>query len=142
LTQAEGQCGTSGFAGPLVPPARRSARIIPLLIGVLWALVVSTSSGASSSRILVGAVRTAHIALKGSSGSAIRILQPGTYIVVVKDQSRSDNFVLVGTPMTNVRRTGLSFVGTVRWRLELKKGTYMYFSTAHRRTMRGTFRVV
>ena len=61
--------------------------------------------------------------------------------IVIHDRSRVDNFQLVGGSITDVKKTGLRFVGTVRWHLQLGSGRYRYFSGAHPQTMQGRFRV-
>jgi hypothetical protein len=64
-------------------------------------------------------------------------LRAGLYTFVVSDLSRRDNFHLLGVE----RKTGIAFVGTRRWTVTLRKGTYRYRSDAHPIALRGSFSV-
>ena len=82
----------------------------------------------------------ATITLRSASGAAVRRARAGVYTIVVRDRSRAHNFHLVG-PGVN-RRTGVGFVGTMRWRVRLRAGaTYRFVSDPHAAHMRGTFSV-
>jgi hypothetical protein len=78
------------------------------------------------------------ISLRLADGSAATRIRAGSYVVVVNDRSRGDDFHLIAGIN---RATGIAFVGTRRWSVRLKKGTYRYLSDAHARTMHATFRV-
>lgn len=64
----------------------------------------------------------------------------GTYLIVVTDRSRKDNFELQG-PGGLSKKTGIHFVGRVTWRLKLGAGAYRYFSERHP-SLHGSFKVV
>jgi hypothetical protein len=71
-------------------------------------------------------------------GTRVRSVAPGRYRVEVRDRTRRDNLHLSG-PGVN-RRTGVGFVGTIRWTLRLRAGSkYRYRSDPHPR-LRGSFR--
>jgi hypothetical protein len=73
----------------------------------------------------------------------VKTLSEGTYLIAVRDRSRTRGFHLVGTGPTQVRQTtGVRFVGTVKWRLHLISGVYRYGSSAQPRLLRRSFRVV
>ena len=84
----------------------------------------------------VGPKRT--ISLRTAAGAKVRTAKEGTYVVVVSDRSRTDNFHLLG-PGVN-RKTTIRGRGTKNWRVRLDAGTYRYRSDAHKK-LRGSFRV-
>jgi hypothetical protein len=79
---------------------------------------------------------TATISFKSAGTKATR-LDPGKYLIVVKDLSKKLNFHLVG-PGVN-KKTGTGQTGTVRWSISLRPGRYAYSSDTGR--LRGSFRV-
>jgi len=72
-------------------------------------------------------------------GRKVTRLKPGTYTIVVRDRARIHNFHLRG-PGVN-KKTGVAFVGTVRWRVKLVRGLYRYNCDPHITTLRSSFRV-
>jgi hypothetical protein len=69
------------------------------------------------------------ITLKRAGSSAVlRKLAPAVYTVKVVDRSAKQNVHLVGAGVN--RKTGIAFVGTVTWKLNLKAGTLTYRSDA------------
>jgi hypothetical protein len=85
----------------------------------------------------VGPAKT--ISLKKASGALVKVLPAGSYRVVVKDLTKSDNFHLKGGAVN--KRTGVKFKGTKTWTLSLGAGSYTYRSDAHPKLKR-TFKVV
>jgi NitT/TauT family transport system substrate-binding protein len=79
---------------------------------------------------------TARIVMRSAGTNAVR-LDPGKYVVVVKDLSKKLNFHLVG-PGVN-KKTGTGQTGTVRWSISLRPGRYAYSSDTG--GLRGSFRV-
>jgi len=79
---------------------------------------------------------TARIVMRSAGTNAVR-LDPGKYVVVVKDLSKKLNFHLVG-PGVN-KKTGTGQTGTVRWSVSLRGGKYSYSSDTG--GLRGSFRV-
>lgn len=71
------------------------------------------------------------------NGRKVRALKPGPYTVVVRDRTRVHNFRLRGPGVS--RRTTWRFLGTVRWNVTLRKGTYRYDSDRAPKRLRGSF---
>jgi NitT/TauT family transport system substrate-binding protein len=71
------------------------------------------------------------------AGQAAKRLDPGKYLIIVKDRSKTLNFHLQG-PGVN-RRTGVAATGTVRWSVTLNAGRYRYVSDSGGPS--GSFRV-
>ena len=71
------------------------------------------------------------------ASSAVKRLDPGGYLIIVRDKSKTQNFHLVGPGVD--KKTGASQTGTVRWNVKLKAGTYKYSSDDG--SVRGSFRV-
>ena len=65
-------------------------------------------------------------------------LTTGAYTITVHDRSAKGNFRLTGPAVH--RATGISFRGTVRWKITLGAGTYTYRSDS-RKAVRGHFTV-
>jgi NitT/TauT family transport system substrate-binding protein len=85
--------------------------------------------------LLEGSVDSRSITLK-SAGATAKLLDPGKYLVIVKDKSKKVSFTLKG-PGVN-KSTGVAKTGTVRWTVTLAAGKYTYSSSAGKR---GSFRV-
>jgi plastocyanin len=78
-----------------------------------------------------------------SRGSKIALrpldsVSSGTYVITVSDRSAKDGFRLLGPGVT--RSTGVRFIGSVRWTVTLRVGTYEYGSTRNPK-LRRTFTV-
>jgi NitT/TauT family transport system substrate-binding protein len=85
--------------------------------------------------LLEGAVSAKTLTLS-SAGAKPKRLDPGRYLVIVKDTSNKASFTLKG-PGVN-KSTGVAKTGTVRWTVTLSAGRYTYASNTGKR---GTFRV-
>jgi hypothetical protein len=85
--------------------------------------------------VRVGPGRT--ISVRFPQGGNPPRLRAGLYTFVVTDLSSRDNFHLFGVE----RKTGISFIGTRRWTVTLRKGTYRYRSDGHPAALRGSFTV-
>jgi NitT/TauT family transport system substrate-binding protein len=86
--------------------------------------------------------------LEGSVGPGVRItvrqpggvakrVDPGKYLIIINDKSKSLNFHLKG-PGVN-KQTSVKKTGTVRWNVTLRAGTYTYKSDTGK--VRGSFAV-
>jgi plastocyanin len=93
----------------------------------------------SATRLVATVGPGATITLRTPSGQRVRRLRRGAYSIVVRDRSRVHNFRLTGPGVR--RATGVGFVGTVRWRVTLRAGTYRYRCDPHASAMRGSFSV-
>jgi plastocyanin len=81
--------------------------------------------------------------LKGTVGPGAKITfartaKAGTTRITVRDLTAKDNFHLSG-PGVN-RKTGIPGKGTATWTVNLKAGTYVFRSDAHKK-LRGTLKV-
>jgi hypothetical protein len=59
-------------------------------------------------------------------------------VVTIRDDSRRDDCHLAGRGVNT--KTGVAFVGSVRWSVTLRRGTYTFRSDVHE-TMHGLLRV-
>jgi NitT/TauT family transport system substrate-binding protein len=81
----------------------------------------------ASGLTLQGTVQGRRVLLR-LEGKTVKKLVVGSYVFVVTDNSRTANFVLKG-PKVN-RRTSVTGRGRITWTLNLRKGTYRYWSSA------------
>jgi NitT/TauT family transport system substrate-binding protein len=91
-------------------------------------LFPSAIRSGTATGLLEGSIDGSAIALK-SAGAKPKRLDPGKYLVIVKDKSKRDAFVLSGPGVK--RSSGVAKTGTVRWTVTLAPGTYTYSSSAH-----------
>lgn len=78
------------------------------------------------------------ISLKTAAGSSVKALAAGTYKIVVRDSTKTDNFHLLGPGVS--KRTGVRSRGTSTWTVTFRAGKYVYRSDAHPK-LRKTFTV-
>jgi hypothetical protein len=79
-------------------------------------------------------VTSSAVTLRRAGGAAVRRLAPGSYSVKVVDRSAKQNAHLVGAGVN--RKTGIAFVGTVTWKVKLRKGSLVYRSDAAKPKLR------
>ncbi|HET9323318.1 MAG TPA: ABC transporter substrate-binding protein [Gaiellaceae bacterium] len=82
-------------------------------------------SSIASGLVLQGTVQGRRVLLR-SEGRVVQRLAAGPYTFVVTDSSRKQSFVLKG-PRVN-RRTTIKGVGRATWTVNLRAGTYRYWS--------------
>jgi hypothetical protein len=128
---------------------KRTAAIISALVAA--ALVAAANGGATSTTaqavvtpktklaLKVGPGFT--ITLKTSTGKAVSSLKAGTYTILVNDTSSIHNAHLIAPGGVN-KKTGVSFVGKVTWKVKLAKGTLKYQCDPHVSTMHGSKKIV
>jgi NitT/TauT family transport system substrate-binding protein len=92
----------------------------------------------ASGLVLQGTVQGRRVLLRLDGRPLTRLSNPGPYTFVVSDNSRAHNFTLRG-PRVN-RRTSVRGRGRSTWTLNLRKGTYRYWSSA-RPGVKKSFRV-
>ena len=92
----------------------------------------------ASGLVLQGTVQGRRVLLRLDGRPLRRLSNPGPYTFVVSDNSRAHNFTLRG-PRVN-RRTSVRGRGRSTWTLNLRKGTYRYWSSA-RPGVKKSFRV-
>jgi hypothetical protein len=73
-------------------------------------------------------------------GSLVKSLVMGTYKVVVRDSSKTDNFHLIA-PGVN-KRTAVRGRASVTWKVRFKLGKGSYRSDAHKKKLRRAFKVM
>jgi NitT/TauT family transport system substrate-binding protein len=84
----------------------------------------------ASGLTLQGTVQGRRVLLR-LDGRTVKKLAVGPYVFVVTDNSRTQNFVLKG-PRIN-RKTSVKGRGRITWTVNLRKGTYRYWSSAQPR---------
>ncbi|HMB18517.1 MAG TPA: ABC transporter substrate-binding protein [Gaiellaceae bacterium] len=84
----------------------------------------------ASGLALQGTVQGRRVLLR-LDGRTVKKLAVGPYVFVVTDNSRTQNFVLKG-PRIN-RKTSVKGRGRITWTVNLRKGTYRYWSSAQPR---------
>jgi hypothetical protein len=110
-----------------------------LVLGV----VAGSAQGSSrtNATLLAAVGPQAKISLKTESGAAVRTIRAGTYTIRVRDQSKVNNFHLMGPAGTVDKRTGKAWRGTATWQVTLVPATYRYASDSRPRGLRATFSV-
>jgi hypothetical protein len=129
----------AGYATTVLPPnsvgtqevRNGSLRREDFRAGVLPAV------GAVDTGKITVTVTERSIDVRNSSGARVSTVAPGLYELTVFDRSRVRNFHLVGPGVD--RRTGISNVGDVNWRLQLRAGAYRYRSDGS--SLQGILRV-
>ena len=110
------------------------------LAAVLAALALPGRAAAADGRLnaTVGPGFSIHLT-NADTGQAVINLDPGTYVITVKDEAEEHNFHLKGPGVDMF--TQLEFVGTVTWTVTLTAGTYTYKCDPHPTQMKGAFTV-
>jgi plastocyanin len=92
---------------------------------------------------IVGMNDAFDITLNDASGKKVSRIPPGTYTIVVHDESKIHNFHLASnTDRTVDFKTGLEFVGTETFTVTFENDTvYAYACEPHWQTMNGSFLV-
>ena len=75
------------------------------------------------------------VTLKTPAGKAVRALKAGKAVISARDQSAVRGIRLSGAGVS--KTTGVKFVGTTTWTVNLKKGTLVYASDARAPVLRG-----
>ena len=75
------------------------------------------------------------VTLKTPAGKAVRALKAGKAVISARDQSAVRGIRLSGAGVS--KTTGVKFVGTTTWTVNLKKGTLVYTSDARAPVLRG-----
>ena len=115
------------------------SRIRPaLLIVVIAAVAIVATASAAPVKLSAVVGPSFNITLKKGT-TKVKKLKHGKYLIVVSDKSSIHNFHLRG-PGIN-KKTGVGFMGRVKWKVTLKKGTYRYVCDPHAAIMKGSFKV-
>jgi hypothetical protein len=116
-------------------------RILLLAAGsaVAASLLLAGPTGADNP-MLVGNVGPGFsISLHDPAGNAVNQIDPGTYTLVVHDQSDIHNFDLSGPGVS--AKTDIDFVGDQTFTVTFTEGRYTYVCDAHFATMNGKLTV-
>jgi len=125
----------------------QAMRFVPLLAVVVLSLGASTAGAEPTANpLLIATVGTNdgfNIGLTDATGTTVSWIRPGTYEVLVRDQSRLHNFHLASNDDPTVDfRTDLDFVGEMTFTVTFRDETrYAYACEPHWRTMNGEFYV-
>lgn len=114
-------------------------RVSLLVASVAVALLMPSASGAANPKLLATVGPGFTISLTDAAGARVTHVDPGTYDVVVDDQSDEHDFHLSGPGVD--RFTDVSFVGTTTWTVTLADGTYTFKCDPHASVLRGSFTV-
>jgi hypothetical protein len=96
----------------------------------------------TGAEVLVGTVRrSGSVSMVGHRGRRVSRIKASSYLITVKDRSPAYGFRLIGPRGLVVRVSGKRYVGTVRRRVKLVRGTYRYVSGAGSARARATFTV-
>jgi len=101
---------------------------------------ITALSGSPPSSTLAATVTPNAISFRTPYHQPVTALEAGKYEVVVSDTSLRTGFQLVGAGANT--KTGDRFRGTVRWRLNLRPGTYHYRADGSRDNLRQSFVVL
>jgi plastocyanin len=116
--------------------------VITVVVLATAALFLAAGGSARSTQqpTLVGTVGPAFtISLVDAQGNDVSKLDPGTYVVQVKDLSDFHNFHLRGPGVNET--TSVGGTGEVTWTVTLTDGTYTFLCDAHPTSMVGRFTV-
>jgi plastocyanin len=116
--------------------------VISVLVLATMALLLASGGSARSTQEtkLFGTVGPEFsISLVDAQGNDVSKLDPGTYVIQVKDLSDFHNFHLFG-PGVN-ESTGIGATGDVTWTVTFTDGTYRFVCDAHPTSMIGRFTV-
>lgn len=116
--------------------------VITVVVLATAALFLAAGGSARSTQqpTLVGTVGPAFtISLVDAQGNDVSKLDPGTYVVQVKDLSDFHNFHFRGPGVNET--TSVGGTGEVTWTVTLTDGTYTFLCDAHPTSMVGRFTV-
>jgi len=98
------------------------------VVAVLMAAGEARSGNKAGGHLFASVTRAGHVSLRDDAGRRVTTIPAGSFVLTVRDRSKRQNFHLVGPTPTTGKRTGIRFVGTVRWALTFPTGTYRYYS--------------
>ena len=89
----------------------------------------------TGARVLVATVeRSGAVSLRDARGRSVARVTGGSYVIIVRDRSRRHGLRLAAPQQKLLRLSGKKYVGTVRRRISLVRGTYRYSGGARRAT--------
>jgi plastocyanin len=114
-------------------------RIRLALVAAVAVAALGLSAAAQAAPTLTGTVGPGFTITLKQGGKKVTSLKAGTYTFKIADKSNIHNFHLTG-PGVN-KKTSVGAVGTVTWKVTLRKGTYKYVCDPHATIMKGSFTV-
>lgn len=109
------------------------------LLVVAAALAFPGTAAAQNQRLFATVGPGPNIGISDANGGRLLNIDPGTYDIVVRDQSDEHNFHLAGPGVD--RFTEVETSGTVTWTVTLVAGTYRFVCDPHASSMFGRFTV-
>jgi plastocyanin len=113
-------------------------RIGMLVAAAAVAAIVAGNVGAATPKLQAVVSDPVNISLT-FGGKKVTSLKAGKYTIVVRDMAADHDFHLTGPGLN--RSTTVGGIGTSRWKVTLRKGTYRYVCDAHSAFMKGSFTV-
>jgi copper binding plastocyanin/azurin family protein len=110
-----------------------------LLVAVVAALSLAGSASAQNPTLFGTVGPGFSIRVADGAGNRITQIPPGTYTVVVSDQSAAHNFHLTGPGVD--MSTDVEATGTFTWTITFQAGTYHYQCDPHFTQMKGDITV-
>jgi len=102
---------------------------------ILAASAFARGQAASTLTGTVGKNNAYKISLVDSSGKKVNTLKPGTYKLVIHDDSTFHNYELDGPHGKSWSFTSVPFTGTKTFTLKLAAGKYKAYCSSHESTM-------
>jgi plastocyanin len=118
---------------------RTMSRIRLALVAALASLALVVASAQAAAPKLVATDGPGFTITLTKAGKKVKTLMHGSYTIVVNDKSGIHNFHLTGPGLN--KSTTVAKVGTVTWKVTLKKGTYKFVCDPHAGIMKGSFKV-
>lgn len=113
-------------------------RNLLLVLTAASAVLVFSGPTSADTTQLVGNVGPGYsISLTDAAGNPVTQLDPGTYTLLVHDQSDIHDFDLSGPGVKAA--TGIEFVGDMTFTITISQGTYTFVCDAHPTQMHGKF---
>jgi plastocyanin len=112
-------------------------RLLFLVVAAAFAL--PGTAAAENPRLIATVGPGPNIGMSDANGARLLNIDPGTYDIVVRDQSDEHNFHLTGPGAD--RATEVETIGQETWTVTLQAGTYRFVCDPHATTMRGQFTV-
>jgi len=114
------------------PPMRLTSIGLTTILAVL--ALASSTLAATNSNTLTGTVGPGFTITMNK-----KTVKAGTYVITIHDLSSIHDFHLTGPGVNKV--TSVPAVGTKKWTVKLKKGTYHFVCDPHRAIMHGVLKV-
>jgi plastocyanin len=109
--------------------------IIGGLTTILATLALASSTfAAANTNTLTGTVGPGYTITMNK-----KTVKAGTYVITIRDLASIHDFHLTGSGVD--KKTSVSGMGTTKWTVKLKKGTYRFVCDPHRTIMHGVLNV-